>query len=59
MARRAELVALRVADLSFNRQGDGGVALIRNTKARREEPRQLSSDAVSALKARLEHAGID
>jgi len=59
MARRAELVALRVADLSFNARGGDGVALIRNTKARREEPRYLSRAAVSALKAWMAHARID
>lgn len=31
MARRAELVALRVEDLSFNTDTGDGVALIRNT----------------------------
>jgi site-specific recombinase XerD len=59
MARRAELVALRVGDLSFNGKGGDGVALIRNTKARREESRYLSRAAVSALKAWMAHAGID
>jgi integrase/recombinase XerD len=59
MARRAELVALRLADLSFNERGGDGVALIRNTKARREEPRYLSRAAVAALKAWMAHAGID
>ena len=41
MARRAELVAIRVEDLSFNAQSGDGVALIRNTKAGREESRYL------------------
>lgn len=59
MARRAELVALRVADLSFQAQSSDGVALIRNTKARREEPRYLSAAAVAALKAWFAHAEID
>ena len=59
MARRAELVALRVGDLSFNDKAGDGVALIRNTKARREESRYLSRTAVSALKAWMAHAGID
>jgi integrase len=59
MARRAELVALRVSDLSFNDKGGDGVALIRNTKARREESRYLSRTAVSALKAWMAHVGID
>jgi site-specific recombinase XerD len=39
MARRAELVALRVDDLSINLESGDGVALIRNTKAGREESR--------------------
>lgn len=59
MARRAELVALRVGDLSFNDKGDDGVALIRNTKARREESRYLSRTAVRALKVWMAHARID
>ncbi len=59
MARRAELVALRVAELSFNDRTGDGVAIIRNTKARREEPRYLSHAAVSALKAWMAHAQID
>jgi site-specific recombinase XerD len=42
MARRAELVALHVKDLSFNAESGDGVALIRNTKAGREESRYLS-----------------
>lgn len=41
MARRAELVALRVGDLSLDGAGDG-TALIRMTKVDREEPRYLS-----------------
>lgn len=59
MARRAELVALNVSDLSFNGGGRDGVALIRNTKAGREESRYLSSDAVRWLKAWLGHAEIE
>ena len=59
MARRAELVALRVGDLSFKDKGGDGVALIRNTKARREESRYLSQAAVAALKAWMAYAGID
>lgn len=58
MARRAELVALRVEDLSFNTEADDGTALIRNTKAGREESRYLSREAVAHLKAWLEHAKI-
>lgn len=58
MARRAELVALRVEDLSFNDDAGDGVALIRNTKARREETRYLSAEAVTWLKAWLGHAEI-
>jgi site-specific recombinase XerD len=51
MARRAELVALRVTDLSFNAETGDGVALIRNTKAGREESRYLSAEAVTWLRA--------
>ena len=58
LARRAELVALRVEDLSFNTEADDGTALIRNTKAGREESRYLSREAVAHLKAWLEHAKI-
>lgn len=58
MARRAELVALRVEDLAFNTEGGDGVALIRNTKAGREESRYLSREAVTWLRAWLEHAQI-
>jgi integrase/recombinase XerD len=58
MARRAELVALRIADLAFNAETNDGVALIRNTKAGREESRYLSAEAVTWLKAWLTHAQI-
>ena len=58
MARRAELVALRVEDLSFNAEAGDGVALIRNTKAGREESRYLSREAVTRLKAWLENAKV-
>jgi integrase len=49
MPRRAELVALRVEDLSFNAEVGDGVALIRNTKAGREQSRYLSREAVTWL----------
>ena len=58
MARRAELVALRVVDLSFNAEAGDGVALIRNTKAGREESRYLSVESVTWLKTWLGHAEI-
>lgn len=58
MARRAELVALQVTDLSFNAESGDGVALIRNTKAGREESRYLSTDAVKYLKAWIDLAEI-
>ncbi|MGC2459750.1 MAG: tyrosine-type recombinase/integrase [Steroidobacteraceae bacterium] len=58
MARRAELVTLRVEDLSFNTDTGDGVALIRNTKARREESRYLSREAVSWLRAWVDYAQI-
>ena len=57
MARRAELVALTVEDLSLDREGDG-TALIKMTKVDREERRYLSAEVVVALKAWLEHSGI-
>jgi integrase len=58
MAPRAELVALRVEHLSFNADGGDGVALIRNTKAGREEFRYLSAEAMTWLKAWIAHAQI-
>lgn len=57
MARRAELVALTVEDLSMDPAGDG-TALIRMTKVDREEPRYLSPEVVRSLAAWLAHAGI-
>ena len=59
MARRTELVALRVEDLSFNEEAGDGVALIRNTKAGREESRYLSRNAVAHLKAWMDEAKIN
>jgi integrase/recombinase XerD len=58
MARRAELVSLKVSDLAFNSRTGDGVALIRNTKAGREESRYLSRDAVKWLKAWMTDAKI-
>jgi site-specific recombinase XerD len=58
MARRAELVTLRIEDLSFDTDAGDGVALIRNTKAGREESRYLSREAVACLKVWLEHAKV-
>lgn len=58
MARRAELVALRVENISFDADAGDGVALVRNTKAGREESRYLSLEASTRLKAWLEYAGI-
>jgi site-specific recombinase XerD len=58
MARRAELVALQVQDVSLNNETGDGVALIRNTKAGREESRYLSREAVTWLKIWLEHAKV-
>src|SRR5450759_3201542 len=55
----SELVAIRVEDLSFNAQSGDGVALIRNTKAGREESRYLSGDAVAQLRARTTAAQIE
>jgi site-specific recombinase XerD len=59
MARRAELVALRVEDLSFNTEAGDGSALIRNTKAGREESRYLSREAVMRLRAWMANAVIE
>ena len=57
MARRAELVALSVEDLSLDATGDG-TALVRMTKVDREEPRYLTPEAVTHLRAWLDHARI-
>lgn len=57
MARRAELVALTVEDLSLDPTGDG-TALIRMTKVDREEPRYLSPEVVTHLKSWLAHGQI-
>jgi integrase len=51
-------VALSVQDLAFHIETGDGVALIRNTKAGREESRYLSADAAKWLKAWMEHAEI-
>jgi integrase/recombinase XerD len=59
MARRAELVALRVEDFSFRAEAGDGVALIRNTKAGREETRYVSDEAVTWLKLWLDSARIE
>ena len=58
MARRAELITLRVEDLSFNVHAGDGVALVRNKKAGREESRYLSREAMTHLKAWLDDAKI-
>ena len=57
MARRSELVALRVEDLQFDKSGEG-TALLYMSKVDREEARYLSAAAVSHLMAWLEHAQI-
>jgi site-specific recombinase XerD len=59
MARRAELVALRIEDLSFDTDAGDGVALIHNTKAGREESRYLSREAVIWLRAWLSHVEVN
>jgi site-specific recombinase XerD len=57
MARRAELVALAVEDLSMYTTGDG-TALIRMTKVGREEPRYLTPEVVTHLRTWLDHVQI-
>jgi integrase len=59
MARRSELVALRTENLSFNADTGDGVALIRNAEAGREEPRYLSLEAVTHLRAWMALAQIE
>jgi integrase len=57
MARRAELVALRVEDLSLD-PGPDATALIYMSKVDRQEARYLSVDAVTHLSAWLQHTQI-
>jgi integrase len=57
MARRAELVALAVEDLSLDAAGDG-TARLYMSKVDREEPRYLSPEVLAHLKAWLMHAQI-
>lgn len=58
MARRSELVALRLEDIKFTPEDGDGVAIIRMTKVDREEARFLAPEAVRALQAWLAYAGI-
>ena len=58
MARRAELVALTVERCRLDDQGEG-TALIYMSKVDRDEPRFLSREVVTHLKAWLEHARIE
>src|SRR5579863_6324070 len=58
MARRSELVALRLDDIKFSPENSDGIAIIKMTKVNREEARFLAPEAVRALQAWLAHAGI-
>jgi integrase len=46
MARRSELVALTLEDVKFNSEAGDGIAIIRMTKANREQARYLAPGAV-------------
>ena len=59
MARRSELVALLTENISYNGNTGDGVALVRNTKAGRDESRYLSRDAVTHLRAWMAFAQIE
>ena len=56
LARRAELVALHVSDVSFTVEGEGTVTL--RTKGGELKERYLAPEACSALRAWLAAAGI-
>lgn len=56
LARRAELVALHVSDISFTVEGEGTVTL--RTKGGELKERYLAPEACSALRAWLAAAGI-
>jgi integrase len=56
MARRAELVALRLEDISFGRDGDGTVTL--RTKGGGEHERYLAPEARAAVESWCKSAGI-
>jgi integrase len=56
MARRAELVALQLEDISFGRQGDGTVTL--RTKGGGEHERYLAPEARAAVERWCQAAGI-
>ena len=56
LARRAELVALHVSDMSFTVEGEGTVTL--RTKGGELKERYLAPEACSALRAWLAAAGI-
>jgi integrase len=56
MARRAELVAMRLEDISFGREGDGTVTL--RTKGGGEQERYLAPEARAAVERWCQRAGI-
>ena len=57
MARRAELVGIRVEDLTFSSDADGTVTL--RTKGGYTEERYLANEARTALAAWLDQSGIE
>lgn len=57
LARRAELIALQVEDLTFSAEGDGTVTL--RTKGGHVHERYLAPEARAALETWLDQAGID
>jgi integrase len=56
LARRAELVGIRVADITFTAEGEGTVTL--RTKGGEQKERYLAPEACSALRTWLAAAGI-
>ena len=56
LARRAELVGLRVSDVTFTTEGEGTVTL--RTKGGEQKERYLAPEACSALQTWLAAAGI-
>jgi integrase len=58
MARRSELVALTLGNITFNPIGGDATAIVRMNKVNREEARYLAPEAVGALRDWIARAGI-
>lgn len=57
LARRAELIDLRIEDITFGAEGDGTVTL--RTKGRDQKERYLALEAGRAIEAWLDFARIN